>query len=52
MSRFCTESTETLALFFLFAIFGVQEILNRIFHNDLKGANLYHVFVLLSVLSR
>jgi len=40
-----------LSAFFLFAIFGVQEILNRIFHKDLRGAKLHEGFVLLSLFS-
>ena len=38
--------------FFSFVIFGVREIVNRIFHNDLKLANMHEVFVLLYVFSR
>ena len=52
MGRFFYGKHRILSDFFSFAVFGVQEILNRMFHNYLKGANLHENFVLLSDFSR
>jgi hypothetical protein len=52
MGRFFIESIGFLAIYFLLQSSGVQEILNRMFHKDLKGANQHEGFVLLSVFSR